>query len=161
MYHTQERWPNRLTKPILCTDPGAWLGEAFYFWYSEEDAHFWGIDKKRKTRYFEVYNAVIESDKILDTVFNEEHYLFWVKNVEHALKRLTKAGTIATITTINEFFKDRGIWSELDGILFQDISTNKERNTIFGFYYKKRIQLGLFKQDKIKDFGFRYDCACT
>jgi hypothetical protein len=160
MYHTQEKWFATLTEPIICTDPAAWLGDAYYFWYTLDDAHYWGLKMKWRTKYFEVYQADINCENVLDTVFNEEHYLFWLKNIESVLKRLAKAGIEATLPIVNEYFKDNGKWTKFDGILFQDISTNKDRNNIPNFFYKKRIQVGVFNKDIISNFALRYDCAC-
>ena len=161
MYHTQEKWGIHLTDPIICTDPEAWLGEAYYFWYSLDDSHYWGMKMKRKTGYFEVYHAEINCDNLLDTVFNEEHYTFWLKNIESALKKFAKANIKASLTVINEYFKDKDIWTKFDGIMFQDVSTNPDRYAISKFYYKKRIQLGIFNKGIINNFALRYDCRCA
>ena len=161
MYHTQEKWAAPILEPIICTDPEVWLGEAYYFWYTLDDAHYWGMKKKKSTGYFEVYQAEIECDNLLDTVFNEIHYLFWLKNIEKALKRFAKANITASLTVINEYFKDNKIWTKFDGIMFQDISTNPDKYAIQKFYYKKRIQVGLFNKLIISNFALRYDCICA
>jgi len=161
MYHTQEKWDLQITYPIICEDPEAWLGKAYYFWYTVDDAHYWGITMKRKRKYFEVYQAQINCDNLLDTVFNEGHYLFWLKNIEKALKRFAKANITASLTVINEYFKDNKIWTKFDGIMFQDIPTNPNKYVIPKFYYVKRIQVGVFNENIISNFVLRYDCVCT
>lgn len=160
MYHTQEKRNILLLEPIICTKDDAWLGDAYYFWYDLDNAHFWGIDKKSaKTGYFEVYHAEIDCENVLDTVFNEEHYIFWSKNIDNAIKRFKKAGISIDIKGVNEYFKDNGKWTKFDGILFQDVSTNKERTVIPKFYYKKRIQIGIYDKKIITNFALRYECA--
>lgn len=47
MFHTQEKRVERLTQPIRCTRPDAWLGYGYYFWGDLYDAIIWG----RQSRY--------------------------------------------------------------------------------------------------------------
>lgn len=148
-----------MEEPIICTDPEAWLGNAIYFWYSLEDAHNWGIDFKNSTGYFEVYEADIKSDNILDTVFNETHYSFWLRTIEKALKVFARSNIDASLTVINEYFRDKKKFSQFDGIMFQDIPMNKKRIVVENFYYRKRIQLGVFNINIISNFAIRYNCA--
>lgn len=54
------------------------------------------------------------------------------------------------------FFKERNIWSEIDGILFQDISENPIHFMVKEFQYKKRIQLALYNKEKIHNFALHY-----
>ncbi|MCB0410288.1 MAG: hypothetical protein KDD29_08715, partial [Flavobacteriales bacterium] len=68
-YHTQEKRKNRLSGPIICTKDNAWLGEGYYFWVSEDDADFWGMNSKRKTGEYEIYSAEIDCSNVLNTVF--------------------------------------------------------------------------------------------
>lgn len=150
-----------MTFPIICTADNAWLSEGYYFWYDIDDAHYWGLTKKQGTGYFEVYSANIECENVLDTVFNEDHYLFWLKNVEAAIKRMVKINIKPTIKDINDYFRDRNIWSKVDGVMFQDISKSKKRNTVPGFYYKKRIQIAVYSENIIHNFALQYDCECV
>ncbi|QEC41561.1 hypothetical protein [Pseudobacter ginsenosidimutans] len=160
MFHTQEKRAELLKGPIICSYLNAWLGEAYYFWYSLDDAHYWGITSKRKTGYFEVYQADIVCENILDTVFNEEHYNFWIKNIEKAITRFTKAGIEEiTLALVNKYFTEKNIWTQFQGIMFQDISSKK--SNIKDFHYKKRIQLGVFDHKIITNFALRYDCPCV
>lgn len=73
MYLTQEKRAQKLTAPIFCNRNYAWLGEAYYFWAEEVDAAKWGHTSKKSTGYFEIYQAEIDCENVLDTVFNEEH----------------------------------------------------------------------------------------
>lgn len=156
-YHTQENRNEELTEPILCIKDNAWLGVAFYFWENEDDANFWGVKFKNKTGKYDVYKAEIVSDDILDTVFNREHYYFWIKQVEKAAKNFVKkSGSKPSLKEINDFFKERNIWSKIDGILFQDISENPVHFMVKEFQYKKRIQLALYNKDKIHNFALHY-----
>lgn len=104
-YHTQENRKEELTEPIICIKDNAWLGVAFYFWENEDDADFWGVKFKNKTGKYDVYKAKIISDDILDTVFNREHYYFWIKQVEKAAKNFVKkTGSKPSLKEINDFF---------------------------------------------------------
>ncbi len=156
-YHTQENRGVLLNEPILCVKDNAWLGSAFYFWEDEHDAEFWGVKFKNKTGRYDIYQAEITSDDILDTVFNREHYNFWIKQIEKASKIIIKrTGFKPTLKEINDFFKERDIWSEIDGILFQDISQNPIHFMVREFQYKKRIQLALYNKEKINSFALYY-----
>ena len=156
-YHTQENRDTFLDSPIVCIDDNAWLGRAYYFWENEDDAHFWGRIKKNKTGSYDVYISKIEFDNILDTVFNREEYYFWIKQIDKAAKKIAKStGSKPSLKEINEFFLDRGIWSDIDGILFQDISENPIHFMVNEFQYKKRIQLALYCEEKMISFAHHY-----
>ncbi len=161
-FHTQEHRGNTLSQPIICKEDDAWLGEAYYFWEEESDAEFWGIKKKNKTGKFDVYKCSIESDDILDTVFNRKHYSFWLKQIEKAAKKIVKStGSKPTLKEINDFFLEKGIWDDVDGILFQDISANPVHFMVKEFQYKKRIQLALYNESKLLAFKLNYTGECT
>ena len=123
MYHTQEKRTYRLKEPIICIRKNAWLGAAYYFWYDETDAIQWGHKSKKATGYFEVYSAKVKSDRVLDTVFSEDNYVFWIEQIEKAAKFISKkTGIKASIKEINQYFQEKAKWSDLvDAILFQDI----------------------------------------
>ncbi|MFW6224980.1 MAG: hypothetical protein ACOC4B_01805 [Bacteroidota bacterium] len=161
-YHTQEDRGEKLYEPIMCTKSNAWLGEAYYFWETEDDAVFWGMKFKNKTGGFDIYKAKIPiDDNVLDTVFNRDHYYFWIKQVEKAAKHfLKKTGSKPTLKEINDFFKEKGKWDSFDGILFQDISENPVHFMVEEFQYKKRIQLALYNKSKIISFAHHY-CGDT
>jgi hypothetical protein len=76
IFHTQENRGKKLKEPIICLKSNAWLGDGFYFWLDEQDAFFWGNTSKKKTGKYDVYLGNIDCDDVLDTVFNEEHYIF-------------------------------------------------------------------------------------
>jgi hypothetical protein len=161
MYHTQERWKVRLTKPILAERKNAWLGVAFYFWANENDAIHWGNDSKRGTGYYEVYIAKINCENVLDTVFNEDHYTFWVAQIEKAAKKIIKmTGKKATIKEINIYFTEKAKWSEVtDGVMFQDLPFSDDL-LVEGLNYRKRIQLAVFNIGIILTFAFLYEQKC-
>lgn len=161
MFHTQEKRECLLTEAIPCVREDAWLGVAYYFWYDEQDAISWGINSKRKTGYYEIYAADINLEKTLDTVFNEEHYLFWIRQIEKIAKRLTVAKKEVTLKSINDYFFDKGIWSQFSGILFQDISTNNNTYLVKGFQYKKRIQLAVYDVLIISNFAHHFTGKCV
>ncbi|MFW5656666.1 MAG: hypothetical protein ACOC0C_03535 [Bacteroidota bacterium] len=162
MYHTQEKWPKRLTTPIICERKNAWLGVGYYFWKDEVDAVHWGHNSKRKTGEFEVYSANIDCENVLDTVFNEQHYEFWVRQIEKAAKTIMKkTGVKATIKEINQYFKEKAKWSEItDGILFQDLPFSDDL-LVQNLNYRKRIQIAVYNLDIISNFVFLFEMECN
>jgi hypothetical protein len=161
MYHTQEKWAKKLTSPIKCVRDNAWLGEGFYFWDDLDFAHQWGKSSKKNTGEYEIYEAEIDTENVLNTVFNEEHYDFWLKQVEKVAKKIIKkTGTKPSIKEINEYFVERGEWNEVDGIMFQDIPMNMNYILVQGLWYKKRIQLVVYNEKIILNFSFYIDDKC-
>ena len=162
MYHTQEKWKSRLIEPIACTRKDAWLGTAYYFWADEVDAIQWGHKSKRSTGFFEIYKSDIECENIFDTVFNEEHYLFWIKQIEKVAKNiLIKTGLKASLKEINQYFKDKATWSEItDGIMFQDLPFSDDL-LVEDFNYRKRIQIAVFNMKIINNFALHYEMECN
>lgn len=61
-----------------------------------------------------------------------------------------------SLKELNEYFKNKGLYKDIDGVIFQDISNNGEHYLIRGMQYKKRIQLAVFNKDTIKDFVHLY-----
>jgi hypothetical protein len=162
MYHTQEKWRTILTAPIPTTNQDAWLGDGYYFWYYENDAVWWGRTAKRRTRYYEVYKATVNCENVLDTVFNEDHYTFWIKNIEKAINKYMKSGKNSlTLKYINDFFKEKGVFEGIDGVLFQDISDNPENWIVKKFQYKKRIQIAVYNLDIISNFALEFEAECA
>ena len=161
MYHTQERRKIRLTKPILAKRKNAWLGIAYYFWANEMDAMHWGVESKRGTGYYEVYSSLIDCEDVLDTVFNEEHYDFWVKQIEKAAKKIIKiTGKKTTIKEINTYFTENAKWSEItSGIMFQDLPFSDDL-LVYDLNYRKRIQLAVYNIGIILNFAFHFDQKC-
>lgn len=157
MYHTQEHRKVFLTKPVICNRNDAWLGSAYYFWYDLKDALKWGIDSKKQTMAFEIYSAEIDMENVLDTVFNENHYRFWLKQIlraAHAIRK--KTGLKPTVVEINEYFKERANWNDIcTGILFQDVPQNDRLLKVSKFYYRKRIQLAAYNLEIIHNFALR------
>lgn len=162
MYHTQEKWRQKLTKPIICSRNNAWLGVAYYFWDDETDAIHWGHKSKANTGFFEIYKADIECENVLDTVFNEEHYKFWVRQIEKAAKHISiKTGLKASLKEINQYFKEKANWSEIaDGILFQDLPISEDL-IVKDLYYRKRIQIAVYNLEIISNFAFHSDMKCN
>lgn len=164
-YHTQESRKAILTSPIPCTRDDAWLGNASYFWYELEDAEDWGNNSKRRTNYYEIYQSEIITENILNSVFNEEHYYFWFKQIEKVAKAIiSKTKMKPSIKELNDYFKERGTWDDLDGILFQDLPTNPNKLLIkpieynnnrksVVFPYRKRIQLAVYNSKIICTFA--------
>ena len=170
-YHTQEFRKEVLTKPIMCTRDDAWLGDAIYFWYDLEDAEDWGNKSKRKTNYYAIYKSEIDSDNLLNTVFNEEHYYFWFKQIEKIAKKfISETNLKPTIKELNDYFKEKGIWNYVDGIIFQDLPINNNKLLIKSieyrnslkrdFPYRKRIQLAVFNSKIILNFALYKKNEC-
>ncbi len=168
-YHTQEfRFDEQpLDSPIKCLAKNAWLGVGYYFWKDIEFAHFWGEDYKKGYKkapgYYSIYTAEIDTKKFIDTVFNEEGYKFFKKNIEKAFEKLRTNKKEITLETVNRFLADE-IYSKLgiDGIIYDDKPTNPKRkeriySEIPDLYYKKRIQMVCFNSKIINNFALYLD----
>jgi hypothetical protein len=170
-YHTQESRSQNLTGAIKCIREDAWLGEGYYFWFDLFDAEVWGNNSKKRTNYYEIYVSDIDSTNVLDTVFNEEHYFFWLRQVEKVAKLIiSKTKMKPTIKEMNDYFMERGTWQEVSGIRFQDLPTNpnhlliKEieyKNKKVTFAYRKRIQLVVYKPEIILTFALLKKERCV
>lgn len=162
LYHTQEFRGTILSNPIKCIRNDAWLGDGYYFWYYEDDAMMWGNKSKKRTKKYDIYKARIVSEDVLNTVFNEDHYIFWVKQIELVSKKIIKQTQLKpTLKEINDYFKDKGIWSEIDGILFQDISKDPVKYLVKEMQYKKRIQFALYNKNKMTNFAHHFTGDCN
>ena len=158
MYHTQEKRESRLYQPVLCTRRDAWLGHAYYFWDDMLDADVWGAKSKRRTGHYEVYKGVIESENILDTVFSESDYQFFLHTINMAIADCQKmTGRMPEISDICRYLMRVAKWDTvLDGVLFSDSpNTDIER-----FNYRKRIQLALYKPNSLTSFEFVKEGRC-
>jgi len=163
-FHTQEDRGYILSVPCKCVRDDAWLGEGYYFWIEENDAILWGENSKAKRNgKYQIYKAIIVCDNILDTVFNEEQYLFWIKTIERAAKSLIKNSSYKpTLKEVNKFLKEKAGWGKkITGIMFQDLPTNEnyllirpteDKGKRDFFAYKKRIQIGIFDLGIISEF---------
>ena len=149
------------------------MGEAYYFWLSREDAERWGDKSKRTTGRYDIYTSQIACDNVLDTVFNEEHYNFWLETIEDAAKKIFK--TIRrkpTLKELNDYLKERAAWDEeVTGILFQDLPANsyyswvqpinyRDKRLIY-FSYRKRIQLALYNLTAMSTFAHLVTKECV
>lgn len=161
MYHTQECRRKQLSAPIICNRTDAWLGDGYYFWNDEVDAIHWGSKSKNRTGRYQIYKADIDCEDVLDTVFNESHYKFWVKQIEKAASHITKkTGQIATLREINQYISEKAAWSEVaTGILFQDLPYSIDL-LVANFNYRKRIQLAVFKLEIINNFALHLEMDC-
>lgn len=154
MYHTQECQKTRLSGPIICKRPDAWLGRGFYFWGEEEHAISWGYSSKRATGSFEVYQADICVDNFLNTVYNEKHYIFYERQIDKLVKFFAKKGKNITINDICDYLNNKAKWKEkIDGILFNDIPT--KNLPVCGYPYKKRIQAAVYNIKCVKNFELK------
>lgn len=162
MFHTQGYRVPYLTVPQKCVRDNAWLGEGYYFWKEEQDAIFWGMTAKRDYKKYSVYESDIDCENVLDTVFDEDHYDFWIKQIEKAIKVLSKTSSRKlTIQDVNSYFITKGGWGEkVSGIMFQDLPSSETISTVKGFYYRKRIQLAAFNTEIITNFAHRFDGDC-
>lgn len=162
-FHTQERRTEKLTAALKCIKKNAWLGEGYYFWLEVSDSHQWGRTHKNKTGKYSVYKALIDCEKVLDTVFNEEHYKFWLTEIEKIandyLKKTQNREKIS-IKYLNQYLKEKGAWESLDGIMFQELPINEEHTKVRGFYYRKRTQIAVYNSDIISNFEHVEDRNC-
>ncbi|MBK8851131.1 MAG: hypothetical protein IPN73_13360 [Saprospiraceae bacterium] len=170
-YHTQESREVKLSEPIICSKSNAWLGNGYYFWYYIDDAHKWGKTSKRKTGRYEIYKSKIEvNDKVLDTVFNEDHYNWWVGIIEQYAKKFIKKFNLKpTIADLNQYIKEKAnIYEDIDAVQFQDFSTdstesvikpiqNLRNNKLQPFVYRKRIQIAVYNLEIISTFALDFE----
>ncbi len=166
VYHTQEKRHRILGFPIPCIRDDAWLGEAYYFWKEEMDADDWGNNSKRKTQYYEVYECILTSENYLDTVFNEQHYYFWLRQLEKIAKKIMiKTGEKPTLKELNDYIRDKNVWHQVDFVQFQDLPINSERSLVKPIVYKngkvrtvafrKRIQIAVYNENIISNFALK------
>jgi hypothetical protein len=169
VYHTQDKREIRLKFPVKCVRNDAWLGEAYYFWLNVDDSHMWGINSKRQYGWYEIYTCNIDCENVLDTVFNEPHYDFWLKTIEKVAKIIARdTYHKPTLKELNEYLKERGDWKSVDGIMFQDLPDKeyysliepivfKEKGTNIEkkryFTYRKRVQIALFNTNVMTNFA--------
>jgi hypothetical protein len=156
MFHTQENRGKELTNPIKTVNPESWLGDGYYFWYYFDDAQWWGQTAK-KSKYYHVYAADINCDNVLDTVFNEEHYNLWVKQIQKFISKILKHNRNITLKYLNDRFREAGVYTGVDGVMFQDISDNDQNWIVKKFQYKKRIQLAVYNLHIIGNFALDFD----
>ncbi len=171
MYHTQEERIKKLDSPVACIRDDAWLGIGYYFWEDFDDAKKWGRKSKKETGRYEIYKASIFCENILDTVFNEEHYRFWLAQIEKIANRFKITDCRKpTLKEVNIYIKNVAKVEEVKGIIFQDFSTNLKENLVqpielkdrkIPFVYKKRIQAVLYNLDIINTFDLFFSDNCT
>ncbi len=156
-YHTQEKREFRLAEPKICTNNTAWLGDAYYFWTEEIDSIQWGHNSKRATGSFEIYKAEIDTENVIDTVYNEDHYKNWLQQIEKAAKSIVKkTGFKPTLKEINAYFKKNDVLYGVDGVMFQDLPKGNDL-LVVNFFYRKRIQIAVYNASIISNFTF-HDC---
>ena len=93
-YHTLEHRNEILKHPVKCVRDDARLGFAYYFWIEEDFAHFWGQIKQTE---YDVYTATLNVKNCLNTVFSEEHYLFFRKKIREAIQQFKQRHNIRFI----------------------------------------------------------------
>lgn len=153
MFHTQENRGTVLQHPLPCRRKDAWLGTAFYFWADELDAVSWGI--KSKGGNYQVYSARIISDKVLDTVFNQEHYAFFIKALERTATKIVKiTGKRPTQEDLCDYLNNRAKWKdEIDVLIACDNPTGKAE--ILPIPLRKRIQAAVYNADCVTEFHLK------
>jgi len=115
MFHTQENRNTTLAGSKPCDKQDAWLGYRYYFWEVFKDARKRNVDYKNATGSYQIFNATITSENILDTFFNISHYKFWLETIELvAVEFESKPGIKPSIKDINEYFKGKRTWADID-----------------------------------------------
>lgn len=167
MFHTQEDRGDVLKKPIPCKRTDAWLGEGCYFWDELEDAMMWGDNSKRRTQRYSVYNAIINMEDVLDTVFNEVNYKFFIKQIDKVAEAIIKkTNKKPTLKQVHFALRKKQVWNAVKGIMFQDIPINRNLSKIqpfdngMVFTYKKRIQLVSYDNNIVLSFDHRFSENC-
>jgi hypothetical protein len=157
-YQTVEKRESRLSSPIFSKRKNAWLGKGYYFWSQIEDAHIWGKGSQNKNGFYEIYISEIDETNILDTVFNKEHYEYWVEQIESFAKIFfEQTGYQPSVKDVCQYFNKSGIWSNVDGVKFQDLPQNNKHLMVQNFYYRKRIQLAVYNKKIILSFIFHLE----
>jgi hypothetical protein len=165
-YHTQEKRWQVLTSPARCTRHDAWLGDAYYFWRDETDAMHWGHTSKRNTGAFEIYQCDITSNRYLDTVFNEDHYTFWIRQLEKiSTKIVIQTGEKPTVKELNDYIKDKQVWGQVDYIQYQDSPARADTSLVKPIEmakggtrivpFRKRIQIAVYNPEIINNFTLK------
>jgi hypothetical protein len=166
-FHTTDSMKGTLKFPELSDDKGNWLGDGFYFWQDYEFAEWWGDTDKCKTwnksRQYDIYESDLEfkNDEFIDTVFNQEDYYYFLKTIEKYAKKYQRIfREKPNLSEFNLFLKKHKIWQSINIIRFQDIPEKNALVEVTGFYYKKRIQIRVYKPDLISSFDplIRKDC---
>ncbi len=167
-YHTQEyrAIDDPLNNPIKCFDKKAWLGCGYYFWTDITFAKYWGEDfKSARTGAYTIYVGYIEFQNLINTVFDEDGYNFFVEKIELTIQHLTKIGEKnVTIDQVHRFLADN-FWKKLGvkGIIYDDLPTNPKNrpnrihSVILPLYYIKRIQVVAFELEIIHNFEIYLD----
>jgi len=159
-YHTQECRPAVLNQPLKCVNKKAWLGFGYYFWLEMEYAHYWGQDSKihEKSESYDIYQADLNIENCINTVFDEEGYVFFIEKIEDAIQRYKNRKIPITLNNVNRYLEEK-VWPKLgiSGIIYDDKPTNpRNKNRIYSeipdLYYKKRIQVVIFDLEKICNF---------
>jgi len=155
-YHTLEHRNEILKHPVKCVRDDARLGFAYYFWIEEDFAHFWGQIKQTD---YDVYTATLNIKNCLNTVFNEEHYLFFRIVIKEAIQQFKKRGVSSVTLEMVNIFLAKNFWQKygIECIIYDDKPTNKpKKNLIYSeipdLYYNKRIQVAVFDAKDIQNF---------
>lgn len=125
------------------------LGWAYYFWQDLNDAISWG--ENSKGNQYKIYSANIISDKVLDTVFNKNHYQFFIDAIEKVNQRFIKfTGHAISVEDICDYINNRADWkNDIDVLLANDIPTGKNELPI---PLRKRIQAAVYNKNCIHNF---------
>lgn len=157
-YHTQEcRVEGVLDAPKECNRKDAWLGKGYYFWVDLDFAHYWGEDFKMATGSYDIYMADIDDELLLDTVFNEEGYDFFISKIEKTINHLKAIGVKEVdLHSVNRYLTEN-VWTsiKITGIIFEDVPKNTKSRTfseIPPLHYRKRIQVNVFNKEIINNF---------
>ncbi len=170
-YHTQSWQPQALEEPELCSYCNAWLGQGVYFWVNLQSAHNWGEDFKDKGDGYQVYTALLDTEKCLNTTFSEDDYKKFCYAVENVIEDLSISGKKPTLQQVHQYLKEK-FWQKMGirGIIYDDLPMNpydkqlksrtkrysqiyyEENEEIKFFYYQKRIQIVMFFVKDIDEF---------
>lgn len=182
-FHTQSWTAKTLNAPTCCNYRNAWLGRGYYFWLDKEIAKYWGEDFKKGEKrdgYYNIYHAWLDTENCLNTTFDEEHYYFFCEKIAETIAFLTKNnqnGHDLSLKRVHEYLAEN-YWIPLGitGIVYDDLPSNssfnidrkhsnisyEENKRTQYFYYRKRIQIVLFQQANIHEFGINdEDIECS
>ena len=168
LFHTQEERSVSLELPVEAKGHEQWMGDGYYFWQDYEFAQWWGnlkkCHKRNISQKYSIYKATIQCDEddFIDTVFNENDYINFVRAIEKFSKKYQiQFNKKPSLIEFNDFIFDKHIWQSIKVIRFQDIPENDELMAVNDFYYKKRIQFRVNDSDNITKFVLDdcFDCV--
>lgn len=147
--------------PFKCSNKGAFLGEGYYFWdTNEEHAHYWG--KSSYNGYYIIGKLEVpyDSSKVFD--LTDPYYLQDFKEAEEYLKEIHKSQyRISVRVIINWLMKDSDFKNRFVAIRASDSKRPDKSSKIYFNRYRPeylnlspRVQICYFSNESFKSLPF-------